>query len=336
MGRRKARGEPIPGDLVASPSPPDSPSRTLEFRGSTESAIGLPTGMIRGPAQGFGTEALKSRNRFAPANIRFHLFRVTVLPLLPRAAPARVPPVVIGAMGGSGTRVLPPILRLADYWMGAWVNPRTQDALATRYFLQRYFSRLAYRQSAADDEMIGTFSRVIEAHRWGIPHPDGRWGWKNPRSMWIIPFLSRVYPDMKFIHVVRDGRDMALSNNLNFLYKHGRFLLKDLDCRKNHAASQLRLWTLGNHIAHGDGIKHLGSNYLLLNYEELCLHPRKTLTRLFDHLGVCAHEGIIESARRLIVPSPNIGRWRNTDSALLHEPDEQTREALRLFGYETD
>jgi len=278
--------------------------------------------------------ALKSRNRYAAANLRFHAFRVAVLPFL--SVPQKscpVPPVVIGAMGGSGTRVFPKILRLAGFWMGAWTNPRTQDSLATRYFLQRHFSQLASHQ-VENGELTETLHRLIVAHRWGIPHPNGRWGWKNPRNMWIIPFLSRIYPSMKFIHVVRDGRDMALSDNTNLLCKHGKFLLEDVDCEKHRESAQLRLWTLGNRIAQYDGKKYLGPNYLLLNYERFCLHPRASLTRLFDFLEVAASEEVIESAQRLIVPSPNIGRWRAADMALLHEPEEQTHDLLRQFGYE--
>jgi len=280
--------------------------------------------------------ALKSRNRYAPANLRFHAFRLAVLPFLSLPQqPCPIPPVVVGAMGGSGTRVFPQILRLAGFWMGAWTNPRTQDAMATRYFLQQHFSRLASHQGT-NGELSTELMRLNLAHRWGMPDTNGRWGWKNPRNMWIIPFLSRVYPNMKFIHVVRDGRDMALSNNTNLLCKHGRFLLEDIDCEKHRESSQLRLWTLGNRIAQYDGEKYLGSNYLLLNYEQFCLHPRENLMRLFDFLEVEVGDNLLTSARRLIAPSRNIGKWKTTDSALLREPDEQTRDMLRQFGYEAD
>ncbi len=277
----------------------------------------------------------KSRNRFSPANIGFHLFRTTLMPFLPLPRqPCLVPPVVIGAMGGSGSRALPKALSLAGFWMGAWLNPQTQDALATRCFLQRHFTQLINHQ-ATDQELIGEFSRMLAAHRWGIPDPNGPWGWKNPRCMWIIPFLARVYPEMKFIHVVRDGRDMALSSNTNLLRKHGELLLKDPDCGKNWEAAQLKLWTLGNRVAQADAKRYLGPNYLLLNYEKLCSHPRETLTRMFDFVQMEMPGDFIESACRLIVPSQNIGRWRSSNLALLHEPDEQTRDALKQFGYDT-
>ncbi|HEV2488861.1 MAG TPA: sulfotransferase [Candidatus Acidoferrales bacterium] len=38
-----------------------------------------------------------------------------------------------------------------------------------------------------------------------------RWGDKTPRYRSFIPQLSRLFPEAKFIHVLRDGRDTALS-----------------------------------------------------------------------------------------------------------------------------
>ena len=34
---------------------------------------------------------------------------------------------------------------------------------------------------------------------------------KTPRNCFIIPFLYKVFPDARFIHIIRDGRDVALS-----------------------------------------------------------------------------------------------------------------------------
>src|SRR6266581_3850267 len=46
-----------------------------------------------------------------------------------------------------------------------------------------------------------------------------------PRSIYLLPFLRAELPTLKFIHVLRDGRDMALSQNQNQLRKHGAAVL---------------------------------------------------------------------------------------------------------------
>ncbi len=40
---------------------------------------------------------------------------------------------------------------------------------------------------------------------------DLRLAEKTPRNSFIIPFLAQVFPEAKFIHIIRDGRDVALS-----------------------------------------------------------------------------------------------------------------------------
>lgn len=35
---------------------------------------------------------------------------------------------------------------------------------------------------------------------------------KNPENCFIIPFLMRTFPDAQFVHIVRDGRDVAVSH----------------------------------------------------------------------------------------------------------------------------
>jgi hypothetical protein len=42
-------------------------------------------------------------------------------------------------------------------------------------------------------------------------HGKSRWGDKTPRYVLNIPQLARLFPDARFIHLIRDGRDVALS-----------------------------------------------------------------------------------------------------------------------------
>src|SRR5208283_3337534 len=61
---------------------------------------------------------------------------------------------------------------------------------------------------------------LIDEHKSAIPPQAAGWGWKNPRSIFILPLIQSLYPDFHFVHVVRDGRDMALSVNQNQLRKY--------------------------------------------------------------------------------------------------------------------
>ncbi len=276
-----------------------------------------------------------SSNAFANANLRFHLYRALVLPLLSDEPVDRAhPPVVIGGHGGSGTRVLPRALRLAGYWMGAWVNRRTEDAMSTRFFLQRHFEKAIADDPAQRAELDRAFRSAIRGHRARMPDPSSPWGWKNPRCMWVIPFMARIYPDMRFIHLVRDGRDVALSANLNLLRKHGKRLLGEGDPEREPVRAQLRLWALGNETAARDGQLLLGDQYLQLSYEDLCRAPRETLARMYAHLGQRVTDQVLDQAQQLVVPPRTIGAWRHSEHECLHRPTDEISRVLCRFGYE--
>ncbi|NEX18235.1 MAG: hypothetical protein C1943_16905 [Halochromatium sp.] len=279
------------------------------------------------------TGSSDSNNRLTIANLRFHLFRMLVLPRLPAEPVEQVqPPVVIGGYGGSGTRVLPPALRLAGYWMGAWVNRRTEDALSTRFFQQRYFEQAIADDPVQHAQLEQEFRRAIRGHRVGMPDPTAAWGWKNPRCMWVIPFLVRHYPELRFIHLVRDGRDVALSENLNLLRKHGQLFLGK-PYQQEPVCAQLHLWALGNERAARDGERLLGDRYLRLSYEALCSAPRETLARMFTHLGQPLTPQLLDQAQQLVVPSRSIGAWRHSEHDCLHRPTREISAVLQRFGY---
>jgi hypothetical protein len=43
-------------------------------------------------------------------------------------------------------------------------------------------------------------------------HGGRRFADKNPENSFIVPFLATVFPDAQFVHIVRDGRDAAVSH----------------------------------------------------------------------------------------------------------------------------
>lgn len=277
-----------------------------------------------------------SNNSRSAANLRFHLFRLTLLPLLPDEHRREIPPpIVIGAHGGSGSRALAQSMRVAGVWMGRWRSPQTEDALAPRFFLQRHFEEAMTLAMTPDQRhrLERCFRRMIRAHRFGLADACSPWGWKNPRFMWLIPFLASLYPRMTFVHLVRDGRDLALSKNRNLLRKHGQVLLRDQASLQNPLTAQLRLWALGNQKAAAEGGAWLGKRYLHLKYEQLCAAPYDTLAQLYARLGQPVSDELIERGAQLISPPQSIGAWRQTTHPALHQPEPEIAAALAQFGY---
>jgi hypothetical protein len=243
---------------------------------------------------------------------------------------AAVPPLIIGGLGGSGTRVVTTAARLAGYWMGDDVWAYTDDAKAMSGFINRWLEPLVEFPDVSkrtNRRARRAVVRSLTQHRRHLPHPAMRWGWKNPRNMWLLPFFASVIPDFRFVHVVRDGRDMSTSDNEHFLTNHGNtFAGKGWE--RNKQAAQAHVWAIGNLRAADAGPRFAGGGYHLVRYEDLCLHPRETVTALFEFLD--GPRSNIDAAVAAVQPSAGIGRGGHIDSY----DTIIMREALARFRYE--
>jgi hypothetical protein len=150
-------------------------------------------------------------------------------------------------------------------------------------------------------------------------HDAVRWGDKTPSYVLHLPTLSRIFPSAQFVHLVRDGRDAALSAQKKWgaknWYMDQGYLLKNWvrHVERGRKAGQ----------ALGEG------RYLELRYEALVQHPEPALERLCGFLGEQLHPAMLEHtqlARQQIGPrghievrdpisAASVGRWKREMSS---------------------
>src|SRR5213075_744488 len=88
------------------------------------------------------------------------------------------------------------------------------------------------------------------------------------RSIYLLPFLHAQFAQLKFIHVMRDGRDMALSQNQNQLRKHGRAVLSWGERLFGSIPERsVLLWEKVNSQAADYGKARLRESYLRVRFE---------------------------------------------------------------------
>jgi hypothetical protein len=154
------------------------------------------------------------------------------------------------------------------------------------------------------------------------------WGWKEPRSVYLVPFLDDQLPGLRFLHVVRDGRDMAFSENQVQLRKHGDAVLGDAS--EPAELRSIALWSAVNLRAADHGEGRLGDRYLRVRFEDLCARPAETTARILGFFGLRGDAERI-AAEEVQVPE-TLGRWRGRDVAAL---EARAGDALRRFGYQS-
>jgi hypothetical protein len=245
-------------------------------------------------------------------------------------------PVVIGAMGGSGTRVVARIIRDAGFFIGSRLN-ESEDSLDIADFLDRWILRYLRRKAHPLTESEAKWMRVefeecLTLHLGKMANSSAAWGWKEPRSIYLLPFFHEYFPEMKFIHFLRDGRDMAFSNNQNQLNNYGD-VVQGLELR--HDPQPVRtaaLWSTVNITAASFGEAHLGARYLSLKFEDLCSQPALVVKRIFSFLRVSGTD--IGLAIKQISAPESIGRWKAlSDRHLRERIFEEAGLALEKFGY---
>lgn len=253
-------------------------------------------------------------------------------------------PVLIGATGGSGTRAIREALIAAGFFMGTTVNhagdlrhaPPVLDRLINPV-LERTGS-LDYRLEDLPDALVATGLdglRDVAAKVQAEGNQPALWGWKNPRLMFVLPFLAEALPDLHFIHVVRDGRDIALSDNRQQIDRH-------FSARYGHpppgepdalALAAIRFWSETNLEALACGQALLGKRYHLLRLEDATAPDSPALAALLRELRPDIDASALSAAQQVVAHRPGHGRWRDLPCDRLAALEGAGRPGLARFSY---
>lgn len=117
------------------------------------------------------------------------------------------------------------------------------------------------------DTLAGIISAVFEKNAYG--EGKRRWLDKTPYYVLYLDMIKELYPDARIIHIIRDGRDCALSM---FTRKY------DLDVFNSYRAA--KLWKLYVDAGQEAGERLGPESYFELKYEDLLSDPVATMQAL--------------------------------------------------------
>jgi hypothetical protein len=266
------------------------------------------------------------------------------LPLERALAPGRIQrrharlaaerPVVLMGRGKSGTRLLS--LAVGQLGVALGLTPRLPAAdIDHRYFrqtvkalAQRNFAALSAEQVPPGD--VERFEQAVE-QAWGLLQrrsPEApAWGWKWPETYLITPIVFAAFPKGRYIHMVRDGRDLAFKRHLTDDVRRplGRALLTHLGMTGQPRYLQAaRSWQFQVEAYLRFAARIPAAQRLELTYEEMCRAPVETLARIADFLALPVTRECQEWVTRNIEPRDL--------SQYLRAPPEQVRQVEALIG----
>jgi hypothetical protein len=254
-----------------------------------------------------------------------------------RAYARRAVPKVIGATGGSGTRVMAKLLRRGGTYIGTRLN-EAEDAIEIGLFLNDWIPPYIESEHKgkpmkpeAREAMSQNFQEALSRHLQSLPDRGNPYGWKEPRSIYLLPFLHAQLPGFRFLHLIRDGRDMAFSANQNQLNKYGGAMIPPELAGWPRPVRSIALWSRINQWAADYGETTMRGQYLRVRFEDLCADPIPQVRRIWNFFGLAGDPA--EAARSELAPPESLGRWRSEDPDVLGALHEYGGAALRRFGY---
>ena len=152
-----------------------------------------------------------------------------------------------------------------------------------------------------------------------------RWGDKTPAYLHDLPVLDRLFPDAQYIHIVRDGRDVALSQfNTHFGPKNV------FRAAKEWKTAVSKIQQFKNRMP--------SSKFIEFRYEDLLENPIPVFEKLINFLDISDIDSqVIETIKSNIdkdLRKNNYFKWKKQFS--LHQKKLFEREAadmLSLFNY---
>ncbi|MFK8013274.1 MAG: sulfotransferase [Marinicellaceae bacterium] len=209
-------------------------------------------------------------------------------------------PVIATGRGGSGTRLLSKLLQNMGIFLGNKMG-RMEDSLEWVNILARISTERSMDEGKKEISHLRTALQETAADILTSANLDQnkRWGWKLPETMLAVPELFDAFPDAKLIHLVRHPVNSSLrrthvtSRADNLVGKSVlRAAYQSLNWKKyriNSDPDYLRnaaTWLYQVGMVTRYARENLNpSNYMELHFEELCLSPIKTFSKIAKFLG---------------------------------------------------
>ncbi|KAK3796559.1 hypothetical protein RRG08_057810 [Elysia crispata] len=169
---------------------------------------------------------------------------------------------------GEETRVIPRILKIRKKWSRSAVEKRRLDEAGVT-------------DKVIDSAVKAFILEIIAKHGEAAPHLCN----KDPFTLMSTFYLTRLFPNAKFILMIRDGRAVVHS----IISRQVTISGFDLKSYRN----SLTKWSLTLYLMYSQCLRVGQSKCLPVYYEQLALHPREWLVRILKFLDIPWNESVL-------------------------------------------
>ncbi len=235
---------------------------------------------------------------------------------------------VVGGLGGSGTRAIAGAIERLGYAHGPALN-MSRDCLTFTYLFVRtgwmpapmpnkrdrldQLRRITEDGLQPDQPEFKALSNAVTC--WTAPTGSDPFLIKEPNTWIFADTILEHWPDAAFVFVHRNPLDMAVNQNTNQLKRWGPERGIDPVRLGSVPAAQLALW-IDAYKQQQARMKRFANRTTLLDYDAFVCAPEDHLTELFTRLGSRIDPNLLSQACTGIITPSSQGRGRETDLSL--------------------
>jgi hypothetical protein len=155
-------------------------------------------------------------------------------------------------------------------------------------------------------EPVPDFKKLIEEYLVTVLKSESEnKGWKIPETTLIYPWIIKMFPDIKYIHWVRDPRDCILGAHLtDDMLDFGIAYPKTDDTREKRAYS----WKYQRELMKATPNP---KNLIKIRFEDMVNNQDETLKGLEDYLGV--------KMAKIEMRPDSVGRWKKDTGKYMYD-----------------
>lgn len=269
-------------------------------------------------------------------------------------------PIVIGGLGGSGTRLFAGLLQEAGVHIGSHLNKSLDNLWFTFLFRRpssfpfsniqldtlfglfekgmahdRYYSlsekllllrcavEFATNNYVPSGRLSFPASTLASFFKSAVNSPAKRWGWKEPNSHLFLQYLLNRYSNLKYIHVIRHPLDAVYGSNYLQYHNWAHYFIRT---PRSKEFGMLDFYE----AVHTRVLSTNDSRILVIRFEDLIQHPSTVASKVFSFAGLVVPDEKVKEMTSLISndrarPRYNQHSWSHLEPRIL--------EVATKFGY---